>query len=169
MVLIKYPDADVGQLWKLGLLMWAFTFLTFAFNMFLSHKLPQAEGFMLGLHIVGFFAFLILLWAMADVGSAKNVFTEFSNGGGWSSQGVSCLVGLLTPVWCFIGPDSGSHMAEEVRSAGKVLPKAMMTALFINGVLGMCRKPVMFGRVFEGANIGRRHYNDDHLLFCRRR
>ena len=114
-----------------------FLALTFGFNIFLSHKLPLAEGIILVLHVLAFFAYLIVFWVMADLGSAKNVFTEFSNGGGWSSQGVSCLVGLVTPIWCFIGPDAGAHMSEELRDASKVLPKAMIWATFVNGILGI--------------------------------
>ncbi|THW48713.1 amino acid transporter [Aureobasidium pullulans] len=136
LVLINNPDADLGALWQIGLLLFAFLFVTFGFNIFLSHKLPLAEGIILVLHVLAFFAYLIVFWVMADVGSAKNVFTEFSNGGGWSSQGVSCLVGLVTPIWCFIGPDAGAHMSEELRDASRVLPKAMMWATFINGALG---------------------------------
>jgi len=107
--LIVNPDADIGKLWHTGLLMWAWLVVAFGFNIFLSHKLPLAEGLVLVLHVFGFFAFLIVLWTMADIGSAKGVFTTFSNGGAWPSQGVSCLVGLLTPIWCFIGPDAGAH------------------------------------------------------------
>lgn len=113
LVLLVYPDANIGAEWQTALMLFAFLFLTFAFNLFLSHKLPLAEGIILVLHVLGFFAFLIVLWVMPgnSLGSAKNVFTEFSNGGGWSSQGVSCLVGLTTPIWCFIGPDAGAHVS----------------------------------------------------------
>lgn len=122
-VLIVNPDANLGALWQIGLLMWVWLIVTFGFNVFLSHKLPLAEGFVLGLHVFGFFAFLIIFWTMADLGTAEGVFTSFQNGGGWSSQGVSCLVGLLTPIWCFIGPDAGAHMSEELQDAGRVLPR----------------------------------------------
>ena len=60
-----------------------------------------------------------------------------SDGGGWGSKGVSCLVGLTSPIWCFIGPDAGAHMAEELKDASRQLPKAMMWATFINGVMGI--------------------------------
>lgn len=60
-----------------------------------------------------------------------------SDGGGWGSQGLSCLVGLSTPVWCFIGPDAGAHMSEELKDSSLQLPKAMMWATVLNGVLGI--------------------------------
>ena len=51
-------------------------------------------------------------------------------------MGVSALVGLSTPLWCFIGPDAGAHMSEELKDASVVLPKAMMWAVFFNGIFG---------------------------------
>jgi choline transport protein len=54
------------------------------------------------------------------------LLTESSNGGGWSSTGLSCLIGLSSPIWCFIGPDAGAHMSEELKDASITLPKAML-------------------------------------------
>ena len=60
-----------------------------------------------------------------------------SDGGGWGNIGVSCLVGLATPIWCFIGPDAGAHMSEELKDASLQLPRAMMWATFGNGIMGI--------------------------------
>lgn len=60
--------------------------------------------------------------------------TRRSNGGGWSSTGLSCLVGLSSPIWCFIGPDAGAHMSEELTDASITLPKAMLYVLCFPGV-----------------------------------
>ncbi|KAH8633397.1 hypothetical protein IG631_12031 [Alternaria alternata] len=73
---------------------------------------------------------------MAERSPAEEVFTTWTNGGEWSSMGVSALVGLSTPLWCFIGPDAGAHMSEELKDASVVLPKAMMWAVFFNGIFG---------------------------------
>jgi choline transport protein len=54
------------------------------------------------------------------------LLTGSSNGGGWSSTGLSCLIGLSSPIWCFIGPDAGAHMSEELKDASITLPKAML-------------------------------------------
>ena len=63
---------------------------------------------------------------LAGLGSIEAELTGSSNGGGWSSTGLSCLVGLSTPIWCFIGPDAGAHMSEELKDASVQLPKAML-------------------------------------------
>ena len=46
------------------------------------------------------------------------------------------MIGLLTPVYTLLGADSAVHMAEEIRDASSVLPKAIMTSAAVNGTLG---------------------------------
>jgi amino acid transporter len=74
---------------------------------------------------------------MADHAPAHEVFTNFYNGGGWPTTGLSCMIGLTSPIWCFIGPDAGAHMSEELKDASIQLPKAMMWSIFLNGVMGI--------------------------------
>lgn len=137
LVLLKNENAHVAALWQTALFIMAFLIVAVAFNIFFAEKLPLAEGIFLILHIVGFFAFLITLWVMSDHAPASQVFTRFSDGGGWGSTGLSCLVGITTPLWCFLGPDAGTHMAEELKDASRVLPSAMVWATFFNGLLGL--------------------------------
>ncbi|KAK0834042.1 hypothetical protein LTR73_001805 [Friedmanniomyces endolithicus] len=117
MVVLVNPDADVSMLWQTTLMVFLFVLLTVGFNVFFAHHLPLAEGIVLFLHVFAFFAFMLTLWIMADHAPAVQVFTTFkwlwdaptltnpSDGGGWGNMGLSCLVGLATPIWCFIGPD----------------------------------------------------------------
>lgn len=137
MVLIVNPDAHIGKLWHVTLIMMLWLLLMIGFNIFLAQHLPLAEGLVLVLHVLGFFAFLILFWTMAEREPIREVFTTFNDGGGWGSLGLSALVGLTTPLWCFIGPDAGAHMSEELKDASIILPKAMMWAVFFNGVFGI--------------------------------
>ena len=55
------------------------------------------------LHVVGFIAIVAVLGAMSSKHSASYVFTEFSNTSGWTNDGVSWLVGLLSTVYPFLG------------------------------------------------------------------
>lgn len=50
--------------------------------------------------------------------------------------GVACLVGMITNVGAFIGGDAPAHMAEELKSASKLLPRAMFWTIMVNGALG---------------------------------
>ena len=65
------------------------------FNLFLAKRLPLIEGIILFLYIIGFFAVIITLWVVAPKAPSKEVWTEFSNFGGWSSVGAACVVGQV--------------------------------------------------------------------------
>lgn len=150
MILLVNPEAEIGELWHVTLIMMLWLFLMVGFNIFLAQHLPLAEGIVLVLHVFAFFAFLILFWTMAEQSPADEVFTSFYDGGGWGSLSVSALVGLSTPLWCFIGPDAGAHMSEELKDASVVLPKAMMWAVFFNGIFGII---MMITFVFCGGAL----------------
>jgi choline transport protein len=62
------------------------------------------------LHVVGFFAIIIPLWVMAPRASADVALLTFTNNGGWSSVGLSSMIGLLAPVAVLIGYDCSVHM-----------------------------------------------------------
>ncbi|KAK3699758.1 hypothetical protein LTR37_016267 [Vermiconidia calcicola] len=136
LITLNRPDYT-PQPWQGVLLTWAVLTFSMVFNTFFASKLPLLEGIVLVLHVVGFFAILIPLWVLADMPKpASEVFFTFSDGGGWGNQGLSCLVGLLSPVFSFIGPDSATHMSEELKDASRTLPQAMIWTALINGALG---------------------------------
>lgn len=106
------------------------------FNTFLVKKLPLVEGIVLIVHIFGFFAVLITLWVLGPRGSAHDVFTQFNNFGGWSSDGLSALVGILAVMIPLLGADGAVHMSEELRDASRVLPQSMIATTVFNGLMG---------------------------------
>ncbi|RAL63870.1 hypothetical protein DID88_003513 [Monilinia fructigena] len=61
---------------------------------------------------------------------------RLSNGGGWSSDGTSFFIGLITSVFSFLGADSACHMSEEIHNASTVVPWAMISTIILNGILG---------------------------------
>lgn len=129
------PDY-VPKAWHSILIMFAILSAVSAFNAFMASKLPLLEGIVVVIHICGLLVILIILWVLADVSPARQVFTTFNNGGGWSTQGASCLVGILSPVFSFVGPDAACHIAKELRDAGRTLPRAMIWTAIVDGVLG---------------------------------
>lgn len=135
--LIVLNDATyVPQRWHGTLLVIAIVAFCVIFNTFLASKLPMVEGMVLILHVVAFFAVLIPLWTLAPRLPASEVFGTITNLGGWSSNGLAFMVGLLTPVYTLLGADAAVHMAEEVKDASLTLPKAIMTSAVVNGSLG---------------------------------
>ena len=87
------------------------------------------------LHVFGFFAFIVVLWVMGPRGDSK-VWTEFQDNGNWGNVGLSCLVGLTSPVITLIGADSACHLSEELKDAAYVLPRSMVATAVINYTMG---------------------------------
>jgi choline transport protein len=79
------------------------------FNTWGAKQLPLIEGIILVLHIFGFAAVLIVLWVLSPRNTASEVFTSFQNDGGWSTMGLSILVGQVTTIYGLIGSDGAAH------------------------------------------------------------
>lgn len=77
MIFLVNPDANFGEAWQVTLVVFLFIFLCVGFNIFFAHQLPLAEGIILFVHVFGFFAFLLVLWIMADHTDTTTVFTTF--------------------------------------------------------------------------------------------
>lgn len=114
----------------------AITAFAILFNTILARQLPVAEATLLVLHILGGLAIIITLWKLAPIANAGDVWFQFTNAGGWSSDGASTMVGLLSPVISTLGYDSVVHMAEEVRDSSYTLPRALLSSFGFNAALG---------------------------------
>ncbi|KAK5651159.1 hypothetical protein OQA88_13206 [Cercophora sp. LCS_1] len=127
----------VPERWHLTLVVVGIMTVCMLLNTVLYRALPVVEMVALVLHLAGFVAVLVPLWVTGPrVQSAREVFFTFTDGGGWGNVGLSCLVGILSPIFSLIGPDSATHMAEELRDASKSLPRAMIATALVNGALG---------------------------------
>ena len=123
------PQGWHGCLFTIGL-----TVAAIFCNTIIFRQLPLMEGFMVTLHLLGFVTVVVVLWAMGPRGGQETV-TTFS-GNGWSSTGLSCLVGILSPIITLIGADSQCHLSEELRNAAWVLPRAMVATATANYITG---------------------------------
>lgn len=101
-------------------------------------KLSLAQGLAVGAHILGFIAFIAVLWAMGPgpQTSAYDTFFTFDDTNGWGSKGLATLVGIIGPVSTFIGGDPAVHLAEELQDASYTLPRAMIYASGVNYLIG---------------------------------
>ncbi|KAK2861382.1 hypothetical protein FQN49_004255 [Arthroderma sp. PD_2] len=123
--------------WHTTLLLWAVALYCVFINAVTSRLLPAFEKVALGLHVVGFLAVLIPLVKFGVKNDASLVFKNFINDGGWSSQGVSFLVGLIGNAFAFLGLDGAYHMSEEIQNPSISVPRSIILTLFINGSLGL--------------------------------
>ncbi|KAF2764011.1 amino acid transporter [Teratosphaeria nubilosa] len=112
----------------------ALTALAIPFNTVLYRKLPQAEGIVILLNIFGFMAVIVVLWVMGPRGGRETITAFETNG--WNSVGLSCLVGMLSPIFVLIGADAQCHLSEELYNAAYVLPRAMVATSIINYLMG---------------------------------
>ena len=94
--------------WHGTLLMWAVTAVMFVTNVWGIRLLPIIELIAGICHVLFFIMTLITLVVLVPHSSPKFVFTDFINGGGWSSDGLSWCIGLLTVVYCFVGEPSAN-------------------------------------------------------------
>ncbi|KAJ4293119.1 hypothetical protein N0V90_008401 [Kalmusia sp. IMI 367209] len=122
--------------WHTTLFTIAITAFTLGWNTFLAHKLPLIEGIGLVLYVLGFFAFIIVLWVMGPHTDTYDVWTRFEDNSGWGNVGLSTLVGLLGPIVTLIGSDSSCHLSEETVDAAWVLPRAMIATATMNYTIG---------------------------------
>ncbi|RMZ82153.1 hypothetical protein DV738_g1844, partial [Chaetothyriales sp. CBS 135597] len=135
-VVLNYPDTYIYQRWHGTLMAIAITILVALFNIFMAKHLPLVEGVILVLHIAGFFAILIPLWVLAPRTPSSEVWNSFVDGGDWGSIGLACMIGTITNAGSLVGGDAAAHMAEELKSASKILPRAMIWTIVVNGILG---------------------------------
>jgi len=120
-----------GSLFTIGV-----TIFAIVCNTVLIRKLPLLEGIVMILHIVGFFAILLVLWVLAPHAPANDVLTRFEDKNDWGSKGLATLVGILGPQVTLTGGDSACHLSEELRNASWILPRSMIATAVCNYILG---------------------------------
>lgn len=135
--LIKLNNPDYEpKAWHGTMLIWSVLVICLIFNTFFSRLLPLVEGVIVVLHVAGFFAVIIPLWVMSDRSHASGVFTSFEDNMMWGNLPLAVIIGLTGASSTFVGIEAGAHMAEEVRNAKHVIPRAMMWTWLGNGLLG---------------------------------
>ena len=83
----------------------------------MAKQLPMVEIVILVIHILGLFAIIIPLLAMAPSRNSGQVaLLDFYNGGGWSTRGLATMIGLLTPLGSMLGFDCAVHMCRVAHS-----------------------------------------------------
>lgn len=173
LVVLNY-SSYVYEQWHGTLLTIAVAAFAAVFNITLARKLPMIEAVILIVHICAFFGIIVPLWVLAPRTSAKEVFTVFSDGGGWGSLGTSALAGITAGASEYhpnvivhfesedatnvnsevplIGADAVVHMSEEIHDAGRNIPRSMITTTIVNGVLGKPSCPC-FSYLWNSASL----------------
>ncbi|KAK3687733.1 amino acid transporter-like protein [Podospora appendiculata] len=138
LIVLTHPEyLESMQNWHGTLLYWGVVLWAYIINTALTSLLAKFEGMVLVLHILGFFSILFpLVLLTPEHATTDDVFNTFLNMGEWPTMGLSFCVGITGHLFAFLGADGAIHLAEEIRNAELVLPRSLMTSLFINGTLG---------------------------------
>jgi choline transport protein len=88
-------EYETIQPWHQTLLTIAIVAFSAFFNIYLAARLPITEAIVLVLHIAGVFIIIIPLWVTAPRGNAYDTIFKFTNGGGWDSDGLSYVIGIV--------------------------------------------------------------------------
>lgn len=111
LVVLNRPEYEPTR-WQTTLVIYAAVAMSLVVNTVLARLLPALESAQLLLHILGFFAILIPLAYLGQKSSASDVFQTFVNEGGWSTTGLTFLVGINNTMLALLGLDSATHLGE---------------------------------------------------------
>lgn len=87
--------------------------------------------------------------------STAYIFKDFKSTSGWSSSGMSFIVGLVNPLWAFAGIDSATHMVDEVGHVAAVtlVPKAIMGTIIIGFITSFTYAIGMFYCITDSDSV----------------
>ncbi|EDN08804.1 predicted protein [Histoplasma mississippiense (nom. inval.)] len=109
---------------------------------YLTSTLGLSNGGLAGsvyIYIGSFIGFFTSVASMAEMASMLALGLGMAGclrQPGWPTLGLACLVGQISPIFSFLGPDAATHIAEEIKDASKVVPWCMISTALINGSLG---------------------------------
>jgi amino acid transporter len=98
--LISIRDPNYSpQNWQGTLFVFAMVAVIYFFNVYASSWMPRMQNALLFLHFFCWVVVVVVLWAMAPHQPASAVFTQFYNGGGWPTMGVSLMIGQISSIY----------------------------------------------------------------------
>lgn len=98
LISIQNPNYTAEN-WQGTLFVFAMILIIYIFNVYASNLMPILNNLLMILHILSWAAIVIVLWTMAPHQSAKTVFMQWENLGGWSSMGLSVMIGQISAIY----------------------------------------------------------------------
>lgn len=99
---MTHPSYDPKP-WHTVLLLWAAIGFAVFVNAVIGRLLPKIKGFILVVHILGFFAVILPLIFFGHHQDPSEVFGRVLNIGGLPTKGLSFMVGLVGTAFPFLG------------------------------------------------------------------
>lgn len=132
---LVFPEYTIER-WHTVLVAYLVAFLATAINLWGSHLLSRIARFILIWNVGSFLITMIVLLATNDNKQpASFVFQEFQNFSGWGSS-MAAIVGILQACFGMCCYDAPAHMTEEMKSASKEAPKAIIMSVALGAITG---------------------------------
>ena len=110
LIILNKPSYEPQQ-WHGTLLVIGAVSFAIIFNTVIAKQMPLVQLCLLVLHLVGAFAVIVPVLALApEKNSARVALLDFQNAGGWPTMGTATMVGLLTALSSMLGFDCAVHM-----------------------------------------------------------
>jgi amino acid transporter len=130
-----FPEFEI-QRWQTVLVAYLVAFLSAAVNLWGSHLLHRISKAILIWNVASFVIVTATILATNDHKQpASFVFQDFQNGTGFGT-GMAAIIGVLQACFGMCCYDAPSHMTEEMKSASKEAPKAIVLAVVLGAVTG---------------------------------
>ncbi|KAL4865340.1 hypothetical protein BDV12DRAFT_211109 [Aspergillus spectabilis] len=136
LITIRNPDYEPKD-WHGTLFVFAMILVIYIFNVYAADAMPVLNNLLMIFHVLSWSVILIVLWAMAPHRTAKAVFTEWSNQGGWNNMGLSVMIGQISAIYGSLSSDATAHMSEEVSNAARNVPLAITWGYLTNGLMAI--------------------------------
>ena len=95
LMVIKNPNYTAPA-WQGALMVLPVMGICVAFNIWGNRILPMMQNLVMGVHVFGFVAVVVILWVLAPHVDATTALLTFTNEGGWSSMGLSLMIGQIS-------------------------------------------------------------------------
>ncbi|KAJ5398806.1 Amino acid/polyamine transporter I [Penicillium sp. CMV-2018d] len=130
-------DFDVSSRWQNFLIYVAFATWAWLINVFGVKIIPGLELLGSLSTALGFVAFTVALLAVSPKASAESVFKTINNDTGYSSNSFAVFLGLYNSMTTLMALDGPTHLAEELPSPKRIMPRILIITIVSQAVLGV--------------------------------
>ncbi|KAK0336110.1 hypothetical protein LTR59_000865 [Friedmanniomyces endolithicus] len=135
MILIN-DDSYGFPSWQGTLLAFMAVLIAYTGVVYGAKVLPYWQNAVFVVHILAYLGYIIPVWVSSPRATHAQVWTEFDNGGGWNSMGLSVLIGQLSGISTQCGGiDTAAHMSEEIKDAAYSVRRVMVAVYIINALI----------------------------------
>ncbi|KAJ0414466.1 amino acid/polyamine transporter I [Aspergillus carlsbadensis] len=131
------PDFEVTTRWRLFLVYLAVVAICWILNLRGLKSIPTLELLGCYVTIIAFVAYTILLLVKAPKASARFVFVEPTNDTGYASTSFSIVLGLFTSFSTLMSCEAACHLAEELPTPKRSLPRILLIIVVSQVVVGV--------------------------------